>query len=237
MSDNPIKAIIFDCDGTLIDSEPFHYLAWWKAFQQRGYELSQDFYIHNFSGIGDAEISKIILEILGFNDPGTLLGDKHKFFADCRSEISPIAATIEFATQLFQEKKSYGLKLAVASGARKEELLHNLQNLNIAHYFDVILSGKDDLSEYTDPEGTNKPKPYVYLKTAKMLGCKPEECVALEDSRTGVSSALTAGCLTIAIPNHYTRQHNLSHAHLKIESFADISVNAFFTLIGSSFTR
>src|SRR5262249_53665661 len=124
-------------------------------------------------------------------------------------------------------------KLAVASGARKEEILQNLKSLNIEHYFDVILSGRDDLSEYQDLEGTNKPKPYVYLKVAQELGFKPEECVAIEDSRTGVTSAVKPGCFTIAVPNDYTQQHDLSHAHMKIKSFEGLSINDFFLMVGA----
>lgn len=229
---NSIKAVIFDCDGTLVDSEEFHYLAWQAAFQEQGFQLNKEFYTHNFSGVGDFEISKMGIEILGSNCSDELLGHKNKLFtAYQKAGISPVTSTVEFAEQLFQEREKYGIKLAVASGARREDILHNLKSLNMDHYFDVILSGRDDLSEYQDAEGTNKPKPYIYLKTAKMLGFKPEECIAIEDSKTGVSSAVNAGCFTIAIPNHYTQQHDLSHAHMTFESFAGIGVNDFFKMI------
>jgi beta-phosphoglucomutase len=231
----PVKAIIFDCDGTLVDSEQFHFLAWQSAFQKKGYSLDKEFYINNFSGIGDVAISEMATAILGFNYSEELLRDKNQFYADYQKDgISPVTSTVEFVKQIFQEKEKYGLKLAVASAARKEEILHNLKSLNIEHYFDVILSGRDDLFEYQDPEGTNKPKPYIYLKAAKLLGFKPEECIAIEDSRTGVTSAVSAGCIAIAIPNDYTRVHDLSHAHIKIESLAGIDVDAFLEMIGSS---
>ena len=139
--------------------------------------------------------------------------------------------SVEFAIQLFQQKEKRGLKLAVASGAKKEEIIHHLRSLNIEHYFDIILSGRDDLSEYQDPEGTNKPKPYVYLKAAKLLGVPPHECIAIEDSKTGVSSAVGAGCITIAVPNQYTRGHDLSHAHIIMDSFAGLSVDDFFNKV------
>lgn len=230
-----IKAIIFDCDGTLVDSEEFHFLAWQVAFQKKNYQLDKEFYINNFSGLGDFEISKIAVCIVGVNGAEELVRNKNKFFDEYQAAgISPVAATVEFAKRLFDQKEKYGFKLGVASGARKKEILHNLKSLNIEQYFDVILSGRDDLSEYTDLEGTNKPKPYIYLKAAKMLGLKPEECVAIEDSRTGVCSAKEAGCFTIAVPNGYTEAHDLSHAHLKIKSFAALSVDDFLKMPLSS---
>jgi beta-phosphoglucomutase-like phosphatase (HAD superfamily) len=229
---NSIKAIIFDCDGTLVDSEQTHFLAWQSALKKKGYQLDKKFYIENFAGIGDFEISRIASDIIGFDCSEESLNHKNNFFNNyLKAGISPISATVEFARCLFYQKEKYKIKLAVASGARKRDILGNLRSLDMESYFDVILSGHDDLSEYHDLEGTNKPKPYVYLKAAKIMGCKPEECVAIEDSRTGVFSARDAGCMTIAVPNHFTQQHDLSYAHIKITSFAGMTVNDFFTMI------
>ena len=226
-----MKAVIFDCDGTLVDSEPFHYLAWKAAFEKWEYLLEKEFYIQHFSGVCDRALLKISRELLKENHSDEILDHKHQFFQDYLAiGIAPLKSTVEFAGRLFQHKEAYGLKLAVASGALKKEILHHLKVLQIDHYFDVILSGADDLAEYQDPEGTNKPKPYVYLKTAKLLGLKPEECVAIEDTRTGVSSAVTAGCFTIAIPNEYTQHHDLSQAHIKLPSLAGMSIDDFLKM-------
>lgn len=109
----------------------------------------------------------------------------------------------------------------------------NLRNLEIEKYFDLVLSGHDDLDEYKhkDPEGVNKPKPYIYLHAAKLLGVKPYECVVIEDSQSGVVAAENAGCIAVAVPNSFTKNQDLSHAHLKIESFANISVSDFFHMV------
>jgi beta-phosphoglucomutase-like phosphatase (HAD superfamily) len=228
MTSRSIKGIIFDCDGTLIDSEPAHFLSWQEALELRGHSLTKESYTHQFAGKSEFTI----LHNLGLHHTDTLLDDKHAAFAQKQSSgLPPIAATVDFARQLFECKQLYRLKLGVASGAQKIEILHHLKSLQIEHYFDIILSGRDDLAEYQDPEGTNKPKPYVYLKAAKLLGCKPEECIAIEDSNAGVSAAVTAGCFTIAIPNAYTKGHDFSHAHAQLESLAGMTVDAFFELV------
>lgn len=90
------------------------------------------------------------------------------------------------------------------------------------------------MAEYKDPEGTNKPKPYVYLKAAKMLGIEPRQCIAIEDSRSGISAAVAAGCITVAVPNDFTKRQDLSHAHFKIESFAGLNFNGFLQQIKQS---
>lgn len=225
-----IKGIIFDCDGTLVDSEKWHYLAWQASLKKKGYILTKEVYGHHFTGLGDSAIAKISTDDLGYSDIEDLISHKDTLFKTYQTAgIAPIEPTVAFLKQLFAEKDKWGLKLAVASAAGKEEILFNLESIGIRHYFDVILSGKDEVSEYQDEGGTNKPKPYVYLKTAKLLGLSPEECVAIEDSETGVLSATSAGCFTVAIANEYTLSHDLSKAHLNLVSFANISTEAFFT--------
>lgn len=227
-----MKAVIFDCDGTLVESEDFHFLAWQAALQKKGYTWTKEDYIQHFVGLGDLETSKVITQTLKIADCGTLLNDKNAFFESYQTAgIPPIASTVAFVRELFKAKEKYGYKLAVASGAKKREILKNLKDVNIDHCFSVILSGRDDLAEYQDPEGTNKPKPYVYLKAANELGLKAEECIAIEDSKTGVTSARSAGCFTIAIPNEYTCAQDLSQAHLKLHSFKDLSVEEFFKMV------
>jgi len=224
-----IKAIIFDCDGTLVDSDDAHYLAWRHALGNQGYELTTEYYKSNFAGVAELTVSKMAYDLVGFDCSVEVLHDKNEYFYQLQLEgIAPIEATIEFLHHLAQEKERYGLKLAVASGGRKEDVLRSLKNLEIDHLFDVVLSGHDDLQEYDDPQGTNKPKPYIYLKAAKLLGVAPEECIAIEDSRTGVSAAVAAGCITIAVPNQYTLGQDLSDAHFKVESFSGLDVDDFF---------
>lgn len=226
------KAIIFDCDGTLVDSEEFHYLAWQDAFQTYGYHLAKECYISHFLGQGDAGVIKIANDLLGWKCPFTLIQEKNLFFDRYQAAgIAPIAGTVAFVKRLFEQKERYNLKLAVASGARKNEILHNLKSLQIDHYFEIILSGCEDLSEYDDPEGTNKPKPYVYLKAAKMLGLNPKDCIAIEDSSVGVQAAVAAGCFTVAVPNPYTHTHDFSSAHMQLPSLDHLSIEAFLTTI------
>jgi HAD superfamily hydrolase (TIGR01509 family) len=222
-----VKAIIFDCDGTLVDSEQAHFSAWRYAFQRQGQELSTQVY-STFIGKGTKHVLKMAVEIIGFDCSEELEHDKNSYFSQLQlNGLPPIHSTIQFLHSLFLEKEARNVKLAVASGARREEIIQNLKSLGIENYFDLILSGLDDLADYTDPTGTNKPKPYIYLKAAKLLECQAHECIAIEDSESGVTSAFSAGCITIAIPNEYTRHHDLSKADLQIESLANITIEDF----------
>ena len=84
-----------------------------------------------------------------------------------------IQKMIELAATLSQEKSNLGIKLALASSTSKKEILLNLEQSELQDVFDVIVSGSDDLESYVDPEGKNKPKPYIYMEVAKRLAYLP----------------------------------------------------------------
>jgi beta-phosphoglucomutase-like phosphatase (HAD superfamily) len=182
-----------------------------------------------------AEVNvKILAQKIGRDCAETILSDKRAHYRKLQSAgHPPIQPTIDFLRLLASKKEELGLQLGLASAAKQEETLINLRHHQIEHLFDTILSGQDDLAGYKDPEGVNKPKPYIYLHAAKILNLTPAECVVIEDSRSGVTAGTTAGCFTIAVPNSYTQHQDLSHAHWIVESFSDMNVNKFLQTIAS----
>lgn len=223
-----VKAIIFDCDGTLVDSEIIQYYSWAYAFENQGYQLTKEEYVsllHEYGLVGMPAANEILANIgaslVGRDCSAQLYEDMQERIEELRVEgFPPIESTLAFLHQLAAQKKSLGIKLGVASGAKKEQILKNLRNLQIENYFDTIVSGSEDVSIYSDCDGTNKPKPYVYMVAAKNLGVMPTECIAIEDSQTGVLSSSTAGCITIAIPNEYTCRQDFSKADFILESLS-----------------
>ncbi len=222
-----MKAIIFDCDGTLVDSEMAHYSAWSYALKKQGFTLSMEEYSHCVGQPIDKTSQKLAHKI-GKDCAGELKRDKHAFyFSLMQKGVSPIKDTFAFLHQLVNEQKRFNYKFAIASGASREEIAIYLRHLKIAPIFEVVLSGKDDLSHYSDPEGVNKPKPYIYLEAAKRLGVAPAECIAVEDSYIGVMASVKAGCMTVAVPTSFSINHDFSAAHLIISSFNNYTVNQF----------
>jgi len=226
-----VKAIIFDCDGTLVDSEYAHYLAWQHALQQEGGDLTLEEY-YSYVGKSVETNAKLLAEKIGSTHADRIMENKRKFYYVLQNEGLPrIEHVVDFVNRLAKDKQKYGFKLGVASAAKKNEILINLRNLEIDKFFDIVISGYDDLSHYSDPEGVNKPKPYIYLHVAKELGFLPHECVVIEDSLSGVISGVTAGCITIAVPNDYTRHQDLSTANVKLDSFVKITSYEDFLLM------
>lgn len=236
-----IKAVIFDCDGTLIDNGIGYFLDWQHALQCQGHELNADEFwdfMNKNRLVGAPGADEIIVryccELVGRECANEILKDKKAFSANLHQtyEFPAIEPTVNFLHALGKSKENLGLQLGLASANTKENILRVLKRLNVDPYFDVIVSA-EDLTEFNDPEGINKPKPYIYLQAAKLLGLHPEQCAAIEDSRTGISSAVSAGCIAIAIPNAYTAQQDLSHAHLKVISFVDVTPTDFLQTIAS----
>ncbi len=224
-----VRGIIFDLDGTLIDSEESHFLAWQRTLKDYNYDFSYESYLSHHSGQTVSTIAKFNSQILCCNSKD-LFAQKSLYYNKDK-KIVPIVPTINFIRKLYEEKK---LKLVIASASPKIEILNCLTYLNIIHYFDFVLSGEDDLKGYSDPEGTNKPKPYIYQEAFQLLGMTPSCCVIVEDSFIGVSAGYASGCFTVAIPNRFTQHHDFSHANLVLTTFSDLTPQVFVNMIEES---
>lgn len=229
--------IIFDCDGTLIDSEGVHLASWKASIEKRQGELSEEEYF-SLAGQSGAAISEKLHKKVQRDSAEAIWRDKQKIFESYQEQgIPAIDRTIRFVRQLAEHRHRYGYKLGVASAAFKDEILRNLKSLGLLDVFEVVVSGKDDLDEYNDPEGVNKPKPYIYLHAAKLLGLDPSRCVAFEDSGPGVLSAVSAGLITYAVPNAYTKYQDFSSATFIINPETELETEAFFEQITEAMAK
>jgi len=226
-----VKAIIFDCDGTLVNNGIGYFLDWQHALLAQGYELDSDEFwdfMHKNKLVGKPGIDEIIVsyycELLGKDCKDEILRDMKNFSHKLHKtyEFPPIKSTVDFLHLLAKEKDTLGLKIAVASANSRENVERVLKRFNIKHYFDAIVT-VEDVYHIQDPEGVNKPKPYIYEEVTKRLGFSSDQCVVIEDSVTGVTSAKRAGCTVIAVPNNYTQYHDFSLAHLKLNSLENLT--------------
>ncbi len=211
-ADMSIKAVVFDCDGILVDSEALKLRAWQEVLQKEGISFDKEEYLPLIGHTGKF-ILAAINEKRHISLPPSLIDQKNEIYRFLQTEgIDPIPATSAVLNWLREEKETLRLPLGVASTAGKKEILFNLHHLKIADLFDIVLSGKEDLTSYHDPEGTNKPKPYIYMEACARLGIRPEECLVFEDTQAGVESAKTAGCRVIALPTQWTGNQDFSRA-------------------------
>ncbi len=224
---SPMKGFIFDCDGTLIDSEYTHFLSWQEPLQKRGGSLREEEY-HFLAGKPGTWIAQKLYEQVRQDSPEMIAEEKRQSYLQLiKKGLPAIERTVQFVRELAAQKEKLGIKLAVASASHKQEILLHLDHLGITDLFEAIVSGHDDLGHYNDPEGTNKPKPYIYLHAAQLLGIDPKDCIAFEDTYTGLQAAVSAGMKAVAVPNSFTFHQDFSQATLRIEPEARIILSEF----------
>ncbi len=220
----PIKAFIFDCDGVIVDSEGLKFQAWQEAFKAYGVELHETEYMA-VCGHTSRYILQSLCETKKIVVPPSFIQEKEEIYRNLQKHnVRPILPAVALLHKLERLKKKHGFQIGLASSASRKQIEVNLKALGICNIFDVIVSGKDDLKEYKDPEGTNKPKPYIYQKAAALLGVDPQECIIFEDTEAGVDSGYFAACHVIAIPNAFTKEHNFQHAEKVVESLSELDI-------------
>lgn len=185
-----MKAVIFDMDGVIVDTNPHHRLAWREFYQRNGKTLSDDDFVQHVSGKHNTDI----VAHLFANQPLTpdevlrLGNEKEALFRELyRPGIRPVAGIVNFLKAL----KAAGIRTAVATSAPVENLDFVVDTLNIRHYFDALLNE----SMVSHP----KPDPEIYQKAMVMLGVEPAESIIFEDSMTGIQAARASGASVIGI--------------------------------------
>ncbi len=209
-----IRALVFDFDGTMIDTETPDYIAWRDIYADHGCELTEETWCQNI-GLGAASVLFHPFETLQALTGQTLdearirARRRERYLAHIHAQ--PILPGVE---NVIMEAKNRGLKLAVASSSDCPWVRGHLERLHLFHYFDAIRCADD--VEHT------KPHPELYLAAINALGVLPHEAIAIEDSAHGVTSAKAAGLYAVAIPNAMTHRMPLGHADLRLTSLADI---------------
>ncbi|HWY79735.1 MAG TPA: HAD family phosphatase [Candidatus Sulfotelmatobacter sp.] len=217
-----IKAVIFDVDGTMVDSEPIHIDAWGKTLQfynHRLHDLSPELQA-NMAGKKPAIIAQEMVEDLHLSiSPEILLQKKTNIFMQMiKTDLQGMPGVVSSIKQL----KKDGYKLGIGTSLTKDYVDIVLKYLNVRKYFDMIVTG--------DEIKNGKPHPDTYLTVAKKLGVKPEECIVIEDATSGIKSAKTAGCLCIAIENSNVVPQNTSLADKIIRSLDEIDKKLIDTI-------
>ena len=176
---NNIKALIFDMDGVIFDTERVYLNTWIKVFKDYGYEMSMEIYT-SVMGTGRKNVKNVFLDIFGQDLPiNEMYKEKDDHILDViRKGQVPLK---EGAKELLSAARKKGYKIALATSANRERLDIQLKTKNVEQYFDAIVCG-DDISK-------GKPDPEIFLKACYKLDLKPENCIVIEDSPAGINGA------------------------------------------------
>lgn len=218
-------AVLFDCDGVLVDTEYMKFEAWKEALSKDGINFTIEEYMP-LVGYSSIHIANAIVKIKNVKiDTTKLIAIKDELYKTQQKKgVPPIKPAIVYLNTLLEEKNKLQIKVAVVSSDTHEAILRNLKFAGVKYkLLDGIFSGHDDLKHISDPQGTNKPKPYIYQLAAQKLGINPASTVVFEDTNAGVVSAALAGMIVIAVPNQFTQHQDFLQAKLTT-SFTKFSI-------------
>lgn len=185
-----VRAVIFDMDGLLVDSEIVYCEALTAQAMAMGYELPLAV-MKRMIGHTWAGSSQVLIDHFGpgFDTTAMRDGSIKRFYELGKAEIALKAGVLELLDHL----DTAGLPRAVATSSRRVDVQHHLGHHDLMHRFQAIMA-QGDYSQ-------SKPHPEPYLNAAAALGVDPADCLALEDSHNGVRSASSAGMMTIMVPD------------------------------------
>ena len=213
-----LKALIFDFDGLILDTETPEYLAWKNIYQEHGFELPHEEWTKIVGGYGLSNFDAA--EHLSHLSQGQL--DSISLRTRHRSESGALIHAQEIlpgVLDVIQEAKRLGLKLAIASSSPHVWVDTHASRLGIRQHFEVVICA-DDVGV-----GRTKPNPDLFLLALSQLQVQKNEAVVFEDSPNGITAARRAGIFVVAVPNQLTSTLNLEGADLQVESLADLSLH------------
>lgn len=211
-----MKAVIFDMDGVIIDSEPIHFEVDIQTMKDFGCSISKEElnkYVgttneYMFTDIKNKyKLDKSVEEIINYRCELA----KRKVI---ESDLAPIEGIID----LLKNLKEKNIIAAIASSSPRDFIEVVVSKFELEDYFSCILSGEE--------VENGKPAPDIYVETAKKLGIVPEECIVIEDSKNGVMAAKEAGMKCIGFKNINSGEQDLSKADYIVNSIVEIKIQS-----------
>ncbi|MFI6241904.1 HAD family hydrolase [Micromonospora sp. NPDC050795] len=187
----PFAAYLFDCDGTIVDSMPLHYVAWQRALEEWGCEFPEDLF-YAWGGRPTADIIVALNEQQGLTMPVEAVVERRESYYQ---ELLPqLAAVPEVLAHIHDAHRR--VPFAVVSGSTRASVTASLDALGLLDRFDVLVCA-DDYSRA-------KPDPEAFLLAAEQLGVPPESCLVFEDTDLGIQAATAAGMASVRVPQQRT---------------------------------
>ncbi|WP_040712533.1 HAD family hydrolase [Paenibacillus curdlanolyticus] len=211
-----MKAIVFDFDGLIIDTETEWFHAFQEAMARYGAEFPFEFFV-TCIGTVDGRLEAFIEEKAGKENVEAIcnLGRELHF------ERMKTVDIREGVKEYLAEAKALGLRIGLATSSRREWPERFLKQLGIRDYFEVIKT-RDDVEKV-------KPDPALYLQAIEALGINADEAIAFEDSAHGANAAIAAGLHCVIVPNESTKDIAFEKYHLRIGSMSDMSLAQVIT--------
>lgn len=200
------KAVLFDMDGVIVDSEPLHVAAFQATLKNYGHSLSGEQYKQHFAGRTDEAGFRQYFDYIGETvELPVVMDEKAKVYLGLAADqLTPYPGVLEFIRDLAARE----VRLALVTGSLRAEADVVLRTFNLTDIFSTVIAAEDVTHGKPSPEG--------YLKGARGLNVGPADCIIIEDAPSGVQAAKAAGIRCVAVTNTHTKEE-LADAGLAIE--------------------
>jgi len=216
-----IRAVVFDMDGLIIDTEWPDYQSWQELYAAHGHDLPLADWVP-YVGLWGPPLDLLgrLAALIGAGADAAALKARRRARCDelVRESMTPMAGY----DALIQRLIAHEFRRGLASTSSRDWVDFVVDGLAARSHFEAIIAG--------DEVAARKPAPDVYLRAAERLGVPPAECVALEDSAPGIASAKAAGMSCIAIPNRVTLLHDLSAADCQVPHLGEVTLDLLRSL-------
>jgi HAD superfamily hydrolase (TIGR01509 family) len=192
LPDGPFQAYLFDCDGTIADSMPLHYVAWKQALGEHGCDFPEDLF-YQWGGMPVHEIISTLSQRHGLRMPVEQVAvRKENLYYEYLPRLTAVPEVLEVI-----ETSHGSLPFAVVSGSTRESVTASLQSLRLLDKFDTLVCAGD--------YQRSKPHPEAFLLAAERLGVAPEKCLVFEDTALGIEAATAAGMASVKVLQPWER--------------------------------
>lgn len=214
-----IKAVIFDMDGLMVDTEPLYSQAMQQVAIKRGKSFTLELK-QKMMGRVAIDSMRIFKEALRLDEsPEEILEEREEIYGKLIADgVNPMPGLFKVLELL----NKMGIKKAIASSSKRCWIELIINKLGIEKQFEIIVCGQEI--------ERGKPNPDIYLLAAKKLNIRPEECLVLEDTVSGLTGAKAANMKCIAIPNQFTQGLDFSSADIILNSLEEINEEMLKTL-------
>ncbi len=211
-----LKALIFDFDGLILDTETPDLQAWQEIYARYGQELSLQTWGQIVGGAGNSDFEPAgnLENLLGYAIDKNSINQLSRQLSDEAILLQPI---LPGARDLLEAARNKPYRLAIASSSPHDWVDNHLKRLDLFDFFEAILCGDDVVR--------TKPDPALFLAALRALNVQASEAIVFEDSPNGIQAANTAGIFSVAVPNPLTAQLGVGHARLVLGSLEEVSLD------------
>ena len=187
------RAYLFDCDGTVVDSMPLHYIAWKQALGEWNCDFDEELF-YAWGGKPPVEIIAALNKMRGLNMPvEAVAGRKENLYFEQLPNLKPVPEVVAIV-----EAEHGRIPFAVVSGSTRESVIKSLTVVGLLNRFPIIVGSED--------YARSKPAPDAFLAGAELVGVPPHDCLVFEDTELGIQAATAAGMASVRVPSPLERR-------------------------------